>query len=89
MQSIATAYGLSTATISRVVHRKTWAHVSQDDLPYEVAPSRKPKVTPEQVLEIRRRRATGASLRALAADYGVSVAHISGICTGKRRQSAP
>ncbi len=44
---------------------------------------RKRKVTDAQVNEIRARRAHGESLRAIAADYDVSHAHVRDVCNVK------
>ena len=41
------------------------------------------KLTGEAVIEIRERRKSGALLRELAQQYGVTVTHIHNICTGK------
>jgi hypothetical protein len=38
---------------------------------------------PEQVTEIRQRRSTGASLKEIGTEFGVSIQTVSGICTGR------
>jgi len=43
------------------------------------------KLTNEQVAEVRRRRANGERLLDIAPDFGVHPAHLSRICSGKRR----
>jgi transcriptional regulator with XRE-family HTH domain len=47
------------------------------------------KLTNEQVLEMRERRAEGTSQRDLAADYGVAQALVSEIVRGLRYADAP
>lgn len=43
------------------------------------------KLTDAEVADLRRRRAAGESLKALAAAYGVSATHVSCVCRGTRR----
>jgi hypothetical protein len=45
-------------------------------------------LAPDQVAEIRRRRAGGASLKELGADFGLSIQAISDICTGRSYPAA-
>jgi hypothetical protein len=46
------------------------------------------KLTDDQAAEVRRRRLAGATLRRLAADFGVGVMTVHAIVTGKTRHSA-
>ena len=48
----------------------------------ERARRRKRKVTTEQIIEMRRRRAEGEALRSIAGDYGISHTHVKRICDG-------
>lgn len=51
-------------------------------------PPRKPKVTAEQAVEIRRRRAAGESLKVLAEEYGVVIGYICSIAKGRSHKPA-
>lgn len=43
------------------------------------------KLTSEQVAEIRRRRSAGETATRLAAEFGVSLSHVSGLINGRSR----
>jgi len=47
------------------------------------------KLTPEQVMEIRRRRAAGEMLADLSVEYGVGATTISNIARGKLWRHLP
>lgn len=47
------------------------------------------RITDEQVREMRERAANGASITAMAGEYGVSAGQVSMICSGKRRKESP
>lgn len=42
------------------------------------------KLTAAQVAALRQRRADGATVRVVAAEFGISISQVSRICTGKR-----
>lgn len=46
------------------------------------------KLTPTQVAVIRSRRATGERLRAIAADFGITTSHVSGLAARKNWRTA-
>jgi hypothetical protein len=56
---------------------------SRDSMRHGTIRSGRQIVTPAQVVEIRERRASGASLQALATDYGVTVSAVSLMCLGR------
>ncbi len=46
------------------------------------------KLTGQQVAEIKSRRASGEKLKAIAADYGISINHVCNIANGRRWNNA-
>ena len=50
-------------------------------------PKRPRKLSDEQIIEMRAKRALGASCKALAFEYGVHPGFVSAVCTGSQRRS--
>lgn len=87
---IAATFGIDASNISCIKRRVTWTHLPprETDVPAAEVPRwqahyHKPKLTAEQVTEIRRRLADGERTRVLAREFGVSDALISQIRKGK------
>jgi hypothetical protein len=97
---LANKYGISQSTVSKIVRGEVWKHVTTDIgfAPSDDAPYQNPlageghnlaKVTEKDVLEMRRLRAGGTSLNALAERFGVKMPQVSAICLGRAWAHVP
>jgi uncharacterized protein (DUF433 family) len=82
---IAADYGVNHITIQDIARGRTWAHLLDGLSAMATMPNRKanPKLTYEQVAEIRRRLATGHRQVDIAADFGITADHVSLIKRGR------
>lgn len=71
LESLAQSYGVTHGTISSLARGKTYQEV-EAPLSLLTKPGRKRRFSDEQIADMRRRRAAGQKLGAIAADYGVS-----------------
>jgi hypothetical protein len=88
VSDIAEKYKLTCAHTSKILVGKLWSHVPgsvQDHVTNAQRGSDRycARLTEEQVVEIRKRRASGETGDALAAEYGVHKATLSDITRGK------
>jgi uncharacterized protein YerC len=89
-RDIALECGVSDSTIGQVLRGVTWGHVPDPLGPVVMRPglargTDNPRTKLDEVIveEIRQRRAAGETCQALARAYGVSVATISAVATGR------
>jgi transposase len=73
-RNLAKEFGVELSTIGAIVMRRSWKHLGGPTGKY-----RKRVLNAEQVLEIRRRAATGESQTALSREFGVGHAAINSI----------
>lgn len=84
---LATEYGVSRTAIQLAIRGKTWAHI--DGAREENASTSKPvvkqwaRLTPDDVVAIRRRYSAGEKQRDIARDFGVSQMAVHQITSGK------
>ncbi len=84
VKAVATAFGVSWMTVSRIRRAIRWTHVASTAIPFERAPHRgsshhAAKLTEADVLTIRRRLSQGERGLDLAKEYGVTGSTISRI----------
>jgi hypothetical protein len=78
VEEIGAAFGISGAHAARVCLGRTWKHLGA-----MVAPKRPGRLTEQQVAAIRAQHASGASRATLAAEFGISKAHVTRVALGK------
>lgn len=69
--ALAKRFGIGTAMVSHITTGRNWKHLQVDPALRVTGPSGGYKVTPEQILEIHRLRATGLSQQKIANIIGV------------------
>jgi len=74
---IAKAYGISKSTVQLIAHQQLWEDESG------VIPNPKQKLTPDKVVEIRKRANNGETHTKIARSYGVSSSTIDFVVNGK------
>jgi hypothetical protein len=77
--SLAEEFGIRPGHLSNITRGQLWKYA-----PGPVGRKRPPALTETQRSEIRTKRATGASLRQLAFEYGISASHASNVSRGVR-----
>lgn len=81
--AIAQRFGVVRGTVSKIRSKETWKHVAPElELPPAVSTC-KPKLTPDDIPEIRALYKGGASLADIGRKFGVHSGTISGIILGK------
>lgn len=78
--SVAARFGLRRATAYLIARGETWRHTIRPSEPANVM--RTCRKTPEQVAEIRARRAAGETLRPIAKDFGINASSVCRIVRG-------
>jgi DNA invertase Pin-like site-specific DNA recombinase len=79
--ALAREFGVSVASVSRAVRGDHWSDVDEPGLRKQTPPNA--RLTPDQVLAIRRRAATGEPKAGLAREYGVSRSALSEVIAGR------
>jgi transcriptional regulator len=94
-QAIAESFGVARETVSCICRGRAWKYAALEDLDGSRATREElgtaargshngnAKLTAEQVIQVRARRAAGESQQRIADDFGVSQANISEICRRK------
>ncbi len=80
--AIAAEFGIASASVYGIMTGQRWSSVTGID-PYRIGKPGFAKLTPEDVGEMRRRRAAGERLAPIAADFGVSIPTASRAVAGK------
>jgi hypothetical protein len=79
MAQLSQKFNITTAQISSIIRNKDW-YDNQYSVPQDILNSRKnKKLTQDQELEIKQKRTTGAKLKELSAEYGISITSIGRI----------
>ena len=77
--SLAREFGIRQGHLSNIVRGRMWKYA-----PGPVGLKAAPKVTAQQKAEIKAKRAAGAKLAAVAAEYGISQSYVGAIERGCR-----